>query len=136
MKTLFTVLISFLILTSAATAAQPRPANPAPIQQGTGHPFACGDYSGGRVLLVSADGKVDWEYPAPHCNDLWVLPSGNTVMTNWLGHGRLGTAPHIIEVTPEKEVVWTFSDHRTMKTIATIQLLDVPGDVTQGEILH
>jgi hypothetical protein len=313
MKTLLTVLIPILVLTSAAAAAQPGPANSAPIQQGTGHPFACGDYSGGRVLLVSADGKVEWEYPAPHCNDLWVLPSGNllfvtghgvkevdrqkqvifsyeskseiyacqrlangntfiaecnsgrlievdpkgdlvdqvrllpegkdgghafmrnarrlengnylvahyglgvvreydaegrqvreiaapggphsairlpdgntliacgdrgkqlpqlfevdpqgdtvwqvtsddlpgirlafmtglqrlpngnTVMTNWLGHGRLGTAPHIIEVTPQKKVVWTFSDHQTMKTIATIQLLDVPGDVTQGEILH
>jgi hypothetical protein len=51
-------------------------------------------------------------------------------------HGRLGAALHVIEVTPEKKVVWTFADHRTMKTIATIQLLDVPGGVTRGEILH
>jgi hypothetical protein len=36
----------------------------------------------------------------------------DTVMTNWLGHGKFGTAPHMIEVTPEKKVVWTFADHK------------------------
>ena len=57
-------------------------------------------------------------------------------MTNWLGHGNLGKAPHVIEVTPDKQVVWTFADHATVKTISSIQLLDVPGDATKGEILH
>lgn len=313
MRTLSFVLLTSILLAAAPAIAQPIPANSEPIQQGTAHPFACGDYSNGKVLLVSAEGKVEWEYPAPHCNDLWVLPNGNllfvtghgvkevdreqeiifsyeskseiyacqrlangntfiaecntgrllqvdskgkvvkevrllpegedgghafmrnarllenghylvahyglgvvreydaegqqvaeipapggphsairlpngntliacgdrgkqaaqvfevdtqgnsvwkvtsedlpgiqlafmtglqrlpngnTVMTNWLGHGRIGTAPHIIEITRQKKVVWTFSDHKTMKTIATIQLLDVPGDVTRGEILH
>jgi hypothetical protein len=64
------------------------------------------------------------------------LPNGNTVMSNWLGHGKLGTAPHLIEVTPDKKVVWSFADHKTMKTISSVQLLDVPGDVTKGEIRH
>ena len=311
MKTLLTVLIATLAFSPAD--GQAGPDDLAPIQTGTGHPFACGDYSGGRVLLVTGDGKIDWEYPAPNCNDLWVLangnllfvtghgvkevdrrrrvvfsyeskseiyacqrlangntflaecnagrlievdsqgnvvkqvrllpegqdgghafmrnarrlenghylvahyglgvvreydsagrqvgeiaapggphsairlpngntliacgdrdkhpaqvfevdpqgsivwrvtsedlpgirlafmtglqrlPNGNTVMTNWLGHGALGTAPQVIEVTPRKQVVWTFADHKTIKTIATIQLLDVPGDVTRGEICH
>ena len=31
------------------------------------------------------------------------LPNGNTVMTNWLGHGHFGTAPQVIEVTPREE---------------------------------
>jgi hypothetical protein len=285
---------------------------PAPIQQGTGHPFVCGDYSGGKLFIVSADGQVEWEYPAPNCNELWVLPNGNllfttghgvkevtrgkevvfeyrskseiyacqrlpnghtfigecnsgrllevapkdtivkeikllpegkdgghayfrnarvlangnylvahyggqvvkeydplgkvvreipaeggphsvarlpngntivacgdtkkcarvfevdpagktvwevkdgdlpgvslkfmtgfqrlpngnTVMTNWVGHGNFGKAPHIVEVTPAKKVVWTFNDHKTMKTIASIQLLDVKGDAIKGEIVH
>ena len=64
------------------------------------------------------------------------LPNGNTVMSNWLGHGQFGKAPHLIEVTPDKKVVWTFADHETMKTISSVQLLDVPGDVTKGEIAH
>jgi hypothetical protein len=57
-------------------------------------------------------------------------------MSNWLGHGKLGTAPHLIEVTRDKKVVWTFADHQTMKTISSVQLLDVPGDATKGEICH
>lgn len=143
-----------------------------PIQQGTPHPFVCSDYSAGKVFIVSAKGKAEWEYPAPNCNDLWILPNGNllfttghgvkevtrekelvfdyqskseiyacqrlpdgnTVMTNWLGHGNIGKAPHVIEFTRDKKVVWTFSDHKTMKTIASIQLCDVPGDTTKWEI--
>ena len=64
------------------------------------------------------------------------LPNGNTVLSNWLGHGRLGKGPHLIEVTPDKKVVWTFADHKTMKSISSLQLLDVPGDATRGDILY
>jgi hypothetical protein len=64
------------------------------------------------------------------------LPNGNTVFSNWLGHGKFGTAPHLIEVTPDKQVKWTFADHKTMKTISSVLLLDVPGDPTKGEICH
>ncbi len=64
------------------------------------------------------------------------LPNGNTVLTNWLGHGHLGKAPHIIEVTPAKEVIWSFADHQVLKTVSSIQLLDVPGDAIRGEIWH
>ena len=39
--------------------------------------MACSDYSQGKVFLVSAQGEVEWEYPAPNCNDLWLLPNGN-----------------------------------------------------------
>jgi hypothetical protein len=39
-------------------------------------------------------------------------------------------------VTRDKRVLWTFADHKTMKTISSLQLLDVPGDATRGAILH
>jgi len=29
-----------------------------------------------------------------------------------------------------------FNDHQTLKTVASIQLLDVPGDAIKGEIAH
>lgn len=312
MKTVLNVFVLCLV-SFAAAVAQERPKAPAPIQQGQGHPFACTDYTQGKVFLVSAEGKVQWEYPAPSCDDLWVLPSGNllfntghgvcevtrdkkvvfdyqskseiyacqrlpdgntfigecnagrllevapsgkivkeirllpegkdgghaymrnarrlanghylvahyamhlvreydadgkvvrdipaaggphsairlpngntliacgdsgkvahrvfevdpsgktiwevagdelpgislkfmtglqrlpngnTVMSNWLGHGQFGKSPHLIEVTPDKRVVWTFFDHKTMRTVSSVQRLDVPGDVTKGEIWH
>jgi len=63
------------------TAAENSPTNPAPIQQGKGHPFVCTDYTGGKVFIVTADGKAEWEYPAETCNDLWVLPNGNLLVS-------------------------------------------------------
>ena len=108
--------------------------------------IACGDRGKKppQVFEVDPRGNTVWRVTSEDLPGICLafmtglqrLPNGNTVMTNWLGHGRLGTAPHVIEVTPQKQVVWTFADHQTMKTIATIQLLDVPGDVTRGEILH
>jgi hypothetical protein len=37
---------------------------------GAEHRFACADYVQGKAFIVAADGKVEWEYPAPNCNDL------------------------------------------------------------------
>lgn len=107
--------------------------------------ISCGDRPGGnRVFEVDAQGKTVWEVKADDLPGIQLkfmagvqrLPNGNTVMCNWLGHRQFGTGPHVIEVTPQKQVVWTFADHQTMRTISNVQLLDVPGDVTRGEILH
>jgi hypothetical protein len=97
-----------------------------------------------KVIEVDPSGKIIWQVlkndlpgiTLKFMTGLQRLPNGNTVMTNWLGHNQFGNAPHIIEVTPDKKVVWTFSDFKTMRTISSIQLLDVPGDVTKGEIYH
>ena len=108
--------------------------------------IACGDKGkdGAQVFEVDADGKTVWritrdELPGirlAFMTGLQRLPNGNTVMTNWLGHGQEGKGPHLIEVTRDKKVVWTFDDHTTIRTMSSVQLLDVPGDVTRGEILH
>jgi hypothetical protein len=107
--------------------------------------IACGDMPGGHhVTEVDKDGKTVWEVTENELpgislkfmTGLQRLPNGNTVISNWLGHGQFGKAPHLIEVTRDKRVVWTFSDHQMMRTISSIQLLDVPGDATKGEVWH
>ncbi len=108
--------------------------------------IACGDKGkdGANVFEVDPNGKTVWQITRDELpgislafmTGLQRLPNGNTVMSNWLGHGRSGKGAHLIEVTPEKKVVWTFSDHKTMKTISSVHLLDVPGDATRGEVLH
>jgi hypothetical protein len=108
---------------------------------------ACGDMKcdeGPRVFEVDPAGKTVWQVrdgDLPGIKFAFMtgfqrLPNGNTVMSNWLGHGKFGTAPHVFEVTPDKKVLWTFADHQTMKTISNLQMLDVPGDVTKGGIIH
>ena len=107
--------------------------------------IACGDIGNkATVFEVDKSGATVWQVGSNELpcislkfmTGLQRLPNGNTVMTNWLGHGHLGKAPHVIEVTPDKKVVWTFADHKTMKTISSIQLLDIPGDAAKGEIVH
>lgn len=102
----------------------------------------CGD--GHKVLEFDAQEKIVWELNE---NDLpgnplrlmagaQRLPNGNTIFCNYLGHGHLGQQPVFFEVTRDKQVVWQFADHATFKSINQIQVLDVPGDVTKGEIIR
>lgn len=109
--------------------------------------IACGDQkseTGPQVIETDPSGKIVWslrngDLPGiqlAFMTGLQRLPNGNTVVSNWLGHGKFGTAPHLMEITRDKKVVWTFNDHRNFKTISSVQLLDVPGDATRGGILH
>jgi hypothetical protein len=107
--------------------------------------IACGDLPGGQhVIEVDQKGETVWEVKADELPGIQLklmaglqrLPNGNTVMSNWLGHGQLGKAPHLIEVSRDKRVLWTFFDHQAMSTVSSVQLLDVPGDATQGEVWH
>lgn len=98
-----------------------------PVQTGVGHPFACTDYTRGKVYIVSAQGQVQWEYQTGSCDDLWVLPNGNLLFNTHFG---------VAEVRRAKKVVWTFADHKAMSTVSSLQVLDVPGDPLKGEVLH
>jgi hypothetical protein len=104
--------------------------------------IALGD--GHKVIEVDAKDKVVWElnendlpeHPLRLMAGFQRLSNGNTVFCNYLGHGHLGKQAHVFELTPDKKVVWSFTDHVNFKTINQIQLLDVKGDVTKGEILR
>ncbi len=69
------------------------------VQKGEGHRFLCADYTQGKVFVVSREGRVEWEYPAPDCNDLWALTNGNYLFTT--GHG-------VVEIKPDKTVVFSY----------------------------
>ena len=98
--------------------------------------IACGDKvkDQSQVIEVDPEGTVVWSVTSDDLPGISLklmtgfhrLPNGNTVMTNWLGHGQFGKAPHIIEVTREKKVVWTFSDFKTMRTVSNVFILDTP----------
>lgn len=107
--------------------------------------ISCGDQKGGsRVFEVDAEGKTVWQVQGDELPGVSLkfiagvqrLPNGNTVICNWLGHGQFGKAPHLLEIASDKRVVWTFADHAMMKTISSVQLLDVPGDALAGTVLH
>ena len=45
-------------------------------------------------------------------------------------------ASKVAVVSADRKIVWEFADHTHFKTINQIQLLDIPGDVTKGEIFR
>ena len=102
--------------------------------------ISCGE--GKKVYETDAEGKTVWEIkdadlpnnPLRLMAGCQRLPNGNTLCCNYLGHGFIGKQPMVFEVTPDKKVVWEFADHAHFKTINQIQALEVPGDVTKGEI--
>lgn len=107
--------------------------------------IACGDGpNGSRLFEIDPHDRVIWEIRGAELpgvarkfmTGFQRLPNGNTVVTDWLGHGKFGQAPHVFEVTPDKRVVWSFADHEHLRTVSSIQLLDVPGDCTKFEIMH
>jgi len=75
--------------------------------------IGCGN--GHRVIEVDASGKEVWTVEPtelPGINLVWVtmverLPNGNTTIVNCHAGPE---NPQMIEVTPEKKVVWTFKD--------------------------
>ena len=104
--------------------------------------ITCGD--GHKVVEVDPAGKTVWElnendipgYPLRLMAGCQRLPNGNTVICDYLGHGHIGQDAQVIEVTPAKKVIWESADHAKFKTINQIQVLDIKGDVTKGEILR
>lgn len=112
--------------------------------------IACADQKRNPMLIeVDKDNKVVWslsnedmkgkglgEKPLKFLTGFHILPNGNVVFTNWCGHGQLGKAPQMFEVTREKKIVWTFQDDKTMKTHSSVQVLDVPGNALKGTIEH
>ena len=97
-----------------------------------------------RLIEVDAQAKVVWELsnqdlpdaPLKFLTGFHRLPNGNTLITNWLGHGHLGKAPHLLEITPDKRVAWSYANHTDMRTIAAVQVLDEEGRVLPGEMLR
>jgi hypothetical protein len=68
------------------------------------HSYLCSDIGAKSLLRVSADGKVEWEYPVEVCTDVWMLENGNVLFT----FGGVKTRG-VREVTPDKKTVWEYT---------------------------
>jgi PQQ-like domain len=91
--------------------------------------------NGNGVIEVTPEGKIVWsigQHELPGITLAWVttlelLPNGNLIF----GNTHAGPEnPQLIEVTRDKNVVWTFKDFKTFGNgLAAAQVLDVEGGV-------
>lgn len=105
---------------------------------------ACGDNGTPCLLEINPKGEIVWQLsnadlegePLKFLTGFQLLPNGNFLISNWLGHGKLGTAPHLLEVTRDKKIVWTFNDHKAFKALGSVQVFNKDGSVLSGEGAH
>jgi outer membrane protein assembly factor BamB len=107
--------------------------------------ISCSDHNGDpRIVEVDRSGTTVWkiekdELPGislKFMTGMEILPNGNLVLTNWLGHNHFGEAPHAFEITRDKKVVWIYDDHSLLKTMSNIQILDINGNPLKAKVLH
>jgi hypothetical protein len=107
--------------------------------------IACSDHNGEpRIVETDKSGTIVWQIAKNELNGIdlkfmtgmEILPNGNRVFTNWLGHNQFGKAPHAFEINPDKKVVWIYDDHSILKTMSNIQVLDATGNPLKGIVLH
>ncbi|MFT3866935.1 MAG: DUF362 domain-containing protein [Nibricoccus sp.] len=103
----------------------------------------------GFVREVNARGEIVWEFSQKDVPDIKLfslqeanrLENGNTVISNWCPNGvkdpkKWPTTVQVVEVTPEKKVVWALRSWDTEANLGpatNIQLLDEPGVPELGE---
>lgn len=100
----------------------------------------------GWVREVNPNGEIVWEvnkddlpnitlYTVQECSR---LSNGNTLIDNWAGSApSMADWPKIaqvIEVTPDKKVVWALRDWTALGPASSTQLLDEPGVAEKGQL--
>lgn len=87
------------------------------------------------IREVNSKGETVWEFNAktdlPAEYKLMSAPqtstrlaNGNTIITS---RGQRGKGPQLIEVTPDKKVVWVLHDWKNVGDATAVQILDDPG---------
>ena len=69
----------------------------------------------GKVAIVNAEGKVEWEVSNPsEVHDLTLLPNGNRLFTT--------KGPAVVEMSPEKKIVWKYESKRTPQNKERVEI--------------
>jgi hypothetical protein len=103
-----------------------------------------GDSGEPGIYEVTPEKKIVWQVtnadlpgkPLRFVTGFHVLPNGNILISNWLGHGQFKKAPHLLEITRSKEVVWTYDDHKQFRTISSVFVFGENNEPLPGEGLH
>lgn len=111
------------------------------IRHGDGQTLVCCTH-GNRVVNFDADGTIVWTLTNDDLPGDWlqdpcgaqILPNGNIVITSYAAGRADPHAPKLFEVTPEKKVVWKYTDGQKVG-IHHFQIIDTNGEKLSGPAL-
>jgi hypothetical protein len=80
------------------------------------------------IREVDKKGKIVWqitkeEFPEIKMNwlaGISVLPNGNILVCNWLGHGKAGDGIPVFEISKDKEIVFYYTDNVNTNSISNV----------------
>jgi hypothetical protein len=52
------------------------------------------------------------------------LANGHVVAANWLGHGKHGKGPHLVEFSADNALVWQWADHAAARQVTNVLVLE------------
>ena len=121
----------------------PAPSAWAAVRLKNGNTLISGNQNG-WVREVNPKGETVWEInkddlpgiPLHTVQEVERLANGNTLINNWIGGVKKPDWPtvvQLIEVTPDKKVVWALKDWDTLGPASSTQLLDEPGNPEKGD---
>jgi outer membrane protein assembly factor BamB len=121
----------------------PAPAAWAAVRLENGNTLISGNQHG-YVREVNRKGEIVWEInkddlpgiPLHTVQEVTRLANGNTLINNWAGSrpkAEWTEVVQLIEVTPDKKVVWALRDWTLFGPASSTQLLDEPGIPEKGE---
>ena len=99
----------------------------------------------GYVREVNKSGQTVWEvtrnelpaFPLYTVQEVSRLSNGNTLINNWTANlppEKCSSTIQLLEITPDKKVVWALSDWTTLGPASSTQLLDEPGIPEKGDL--
>ena len=95
--------------------------------------YLTGTGDGCTIVEVDSTGKVlstvggKQEHPQlglDFCSGWDLLPNGNRLMANWLGHGKQGKGVHLAEFTADNRLVWQWGDHQLARQVTNVLVLE------------
>ena len=127
-----------LLVGSIAGSCLGRPGLCAHEVQAPVHPMIFASEGAKKILIFANDGSVAWEYPAEMSRDVWRLPDGHILFcyNHQYQSGRNDNPSGVIEVSPEKKVVFHFQT--TGQVWSCQRLADgntLVGAASQGKLL-
>lgn len=85
-----------------------------------------------KVVEVKPDGSIirfvggKQEHPELKLdfNSGWQqLENQNIIMTNWLGHNKHNSAPHLVEFDSDNKLVWKWEDHNMVNQVTNLLVI-------------
>ncbi len=78
----------------------------------------------GRTVFAAGGKKAHPALGLDWFSGFDLLPNGNIVVVNWLGHGKLGQGPHLVEFDRNNRLVWKWDDHQQAAAVTNVLVLE------------